>query len=77
MAAAERLEDALAETQGLSPADCLDRGRALLKTPGYLSGEMPPDERAELKRQIDILYLVGCQEPETSPPEEMETDDDA
>jgi hypothetical protein len=54
-----------AETQGLSPAECLAKGRALLKTEGYLSGEMPLDEHAELKRQIDLLYLAGSQEPET------------
>jgi hypothetical protein len=61
----EKLDAALAETQGLSPAECLAKGRALLKTEGYLSGEMPLDEHAELKRQIDLLYLAGSQEPET------------
>lgn len=73
-AAAQALEDARDATGDLSPAECLTRGRELLKTAGFLSGSMPPDERAALGKEISALYLVGCQEPE--PTQETEIDDD-
>lgn len=77
-AAAEKLAAARAVTGDLPPAECMAHGRALLKTKGYLvdDGTMSSEARAELKRQIDAAFLVGCQEPETSPLEEMETDAD-
>jgi hypothetical protein len=72
----EKLDAAREVTGGLSPADCLARGRVLLKTKGYLDGSMPQEERAALKKEIDALYLIGCQEPETSNPSVEENDDD-
>jgi len=73
---AEKLEDARAVTGDLTAQQCLDRGRALLKTKGYLDGTMPEAERAELKKQIDAAFLCGCQESEPSTPAETEDDDD-
>jgi len=74
---AQKLEDACEVTGDLSSTECLARGKALLKTKGFLDGTMPEAERAELKRQIDSLFLVGCQEPEPEPStEEMENSDD-
>jgi len=75
-AAQQALEDARAETGDLTPAECLARGKMLMRTKGYLNGSLPPEERAKLAKEIDALYLVGCQQ-EPSTPEEMETDDDA
>lgn len=81
-AAAAKLEDARAVTGDLTPAECMAHGRALLKTKGYLDGKMEPEARAELKKQIDAAFLVGCQEPEPEPdpepstPEEEEIPDD-
>ena len=73
-AAAEKLEAARAVTGDLTAQQCLDHGRALLKTKGYLDGRMEPKERAALQKEIDSCFLVGCQpEPST---EEMETDAD-
>jgi hypothetical protein len=55
--------------------ECLARGRALLRTPGYLDSSLPQAERDQLKKQIDAFYLVACQtEPE--PSQEMEIDED-
>jgi len=71
----EKLEAAVAVTGDLSPVECLAKGRTLLKTKGYLSGEMAPEERAALKKEIDALYLVGCQEPEMNNPEDQEDDE--
>jgi hypothetical protein len=75
--AAQKLEDARAVTGDRTPAACMAHGRALLKTKGYLDGTMPEAERAELKKQIDAAFLCGCQEPEPSPLDETEIDDDA
>jgi hypothetical protein len=80
-AAAQKLEDARAVTGDLTPAECMARGKKLLKTPGFLDGKMEPEARAELQRQIDAMFLVGCQEPEPEPEpepstEEMENSDD-
>jgi len=76
-AAAAALEDALAETQGLSPAECLARATKLTLTPGYVNGTMPPEERAKLAREITTLYRAGSQqEPDSSTPEEEEISDD-
>ena len=75
-AAAQKLEDARAVTGDLTAQQCLDRGRALLKTKGYLDGTMPEAERAELKKQIDAAFLCGCKEPEPSTPAETEDNDD-
>jgi len=75
---AERLEDARAVTGDLTPGECFARGKTLLKTKGYLvdDGTMSSEARAALKKEIDAMFLCGCQEPEPSPLEEMETDAD-
>lgn len=72
---AEKLEDARAEVGDLTSQQCLDRGKMLLATPGYLDGSMPQAERAKLKKEIDACYLVGSQ-PETSTPDETENDNE-
>ncbi|MCX5653710.1 MAG: hypothetical protein NTY65_03545 [Planctomycetota bacterium] len=71
---AEKFAAALEETGDLTPAECLARGRELLKTKGYLDGSLPQEERAALRKEIDAFFLVGCQEPE--PPEDEEISDD-
>jgi len=75
-AAAQKLEDARVVTGDLTAAEALARGRELLKTPGYLDARMESKERAALQKEIDSLFLVGCQEPEPSTPAETEDDDD-
>jgi len=72
---AQKLEDARAEVGDLTPAECMARGRALLKTKGYLDGTMESKERAALQKEIDSCFLVGCQEPEPNP-DEMENDNE-
>ena len=77
-AAAAKLEDARAVTGELTAQQCMDRGRALLKTKGYLCGEMEPEKRAALKKEIDSCFFVGCQpepEPEPSTPDAEEDSD--
>lgn len=73
-AQAQELEDALAATDGMTPAECLTRARELMKTPGYVTGAMEPEESAKLAKEINSLYLVGCQ-PEPSTPEDQEDDE--
>ena len=75
---AEKLEAAREVTGDLSSTECLARGKALLKTKGYLvdDGTMSSEARAALKKEIDAMFLCGCQEPEPSTPAETEDDDD-
>jgi hypothetical protein len=74
---AEKLSDARAIVGDLLPAESMARGKKLLKTPGFLDGKMPSEERAALQKEIDSCFLVGCQpEPELNTPAETEDDDD-
>jgi hypothetical protein len=75
-AAVQALEDARAETGDLTPAECLARAAKLGATPGYVTGTLPPDERAKLAKEIGALYLVGTRTPDPDAEQAEETGDE-